>query len=390
MLSAALIVAAGKGRRLGSPLPKQYLPLGEGTVLRHTVKSLLGHPEIGTVQVVISEQDRPLYESAVGDLGLPPPAHGGAERQDSVRNGLEALVPVAPDRVLIHDAARPFVPAALISAVVAALETADGALPALAVSDSLKRVDGPAVRGDVDRSGLVRAQTPQGFRFEAILAAHRAAAGQALTDDVAVARLHGLDVVTVEGAEDNFKITTADDMERARALHAARTAPPARVYRTGSGFDVHRYAAGRPMIVCGVEIPHDRGLAGHSDADVGLHAITDAILGAIADGDIGDHFPPSDPQWRGAPSDRFLRFAAGRVRERGGEIANIDVTLICEAPKIKPHRAAMRQRIAAIAGIPAERVSVKATTTEKLGFTGRGEGMAAQATATVALDGTAG
>lgn len=386
MQCAAIIVAAGKGRRLGSSLPKQYLPLGDGAVLRHTAKSLLGHPEIGAVQVVIGPDDLAFYESAVGDLDLLPPVFGGAERQDSVRNGLQALRPLAPQKVLIHDGARPFVSPRLIGAVIAALDDAPAALPALAVSDSLKRVADGSVRGDVDRAGLVRAQTPQGFRFADILAAHEAAAGQALTDDVAVARLHGMAVTTVDGDEDNFKITTADDLERARRMQAAAAPAARRVFRAGSGFDVHRYAPGRPMIVCGVEIPHDRGLAGHSDADVGLHAITDAILGAIADGDIGDHFPPTDPQWRGAPSDTFLRFAAERVGALGGEIASIDVTLICEAPKIKPHRTAMRQRIAEITGIPADRVSVKATTTEKLGFTGRGEGMAAQAVATVVLD----
>ncbi|PJK31415.1 bifunctional 2-C-methyl-D-erythritol 4-phosphate cytidylyltransferase/2-C-methyl-D-erythritol 2,4-cyclodiphosphate synthase [Minwuia thermotolerans] len=387
MNCAALIVAAGRGRRLGGSLPKQYLPLGEGAVLRHTVKAFLGHPEIGAVRVVIGAEDRALYESAVGDLELEPPVTGGAERQDSVRLGLQALRDFAPERVLIHDAARPFVSRKLIDAVLAGLAGADGALPALAVSDSLKRISGEVIAEDVDRAGLVRAQTPQGFRFDTILAAHEAAAGQALTDDVAVARMYGIDVVTVQGEEDNFKITTAGDLARARGLLAGRAAASrsSHVYRTGNGFDVHRYAAGRPMVVCGIEIPHDRGLAGHSDADVGLHAITDAVLGAIADGDIGDHFPPGDPQWRGASSDRFLRFAADRVRQRGGEIVAVDVTLICETPKMKPHREAMRACIAAIAAIPTDRVSVKATTTEKLGFTGRGEGMAAQATATVAL-----
>lgn len=393
MNCAALIVAAGRGRRLGGSLPKQYLPLGEGTVLRHTARAFLRHPEIGVVLVVIGAEDHALYESALGDLDLPPPVTGGAERQDSVRLGLQALGDFAPERVLIHDAARPFVSDALIDAVLAGLDSAGAVLPALAVSDSLKRLSGASVAEDVDRAGLVRAQTPQGFRFDAILAAHEAAAGQALTDDVAVARLYGIEAVTVRGEEDNFKITTAGDLARARGLLARREAAARStcVYRTGNGFDVHRYAPGRPMVVCGIEIPHDKGLAGHSDADVGLHAITDAVLGAIADGDIGDHFPPAEPQWRGASSDRFLRFAADRVRQRGGEIVAIDVTLICEAPKIKPHREAMRARIAAIAAIPADRVSVKATTTERLGFTGRGEGMAAQATATVALPaGTAG
>jgi len=390
MTVAALIVAAGKGSRMGAPLPKQYLPLGPSPVLRHTVRAFLKHPGIATVQVVIAESDRALYESAVGDLGLPEPAIGGASRQESVMNGLEALSGSEPDKVLIHDAARPFATGALIEAAIGALDQNVGVVPVLPLIDSIKLLENGAVTGEVDRDTLGRAQTPQGFQFAAILAAHRDAAGQSLTDDAAVARLAGHDVCAIPGEEGNFKITTEDDLRRAREIVAAAPAAMAQEYRMGSGFDVHRYAPGRPMILCGVTIPFELGLEGHSDADVGLHAITDAILGAIAEGDIGDHFPPTDPQWRGAPSDLFLRHAADLVTRRGGRITSIDLTLICEAPKIKPHRQAMRESVAAICGISLDRVSVKATTTEKLGFTGRREGIAAQATATVALPGPQG
>ncbi|WP_416896861.1 MAG: bifunctional 2-C-methyl-D-erythritol 4-phosphate cytidylyltransferase/2-C-methyl-D-erythritol 2,4-cyclodiphosphate synthase [Minwuia sp.] len=387
MTNAAVIVAAGRGTRLGAPLPKQYVALGDGPVLRRTVRTFLEHPLIDLVLVVYTPSDEALYLSAVGDLPLLPPAAGGDSRQQSVLNGLEALQDHSVGKVLIHDAARPFVDAATITAVIEALETEDGALPVLPVADSIKLIDGGRVAGEVDRDTLGRAQTPQGFRFEAILTAHRAAAGRNLTDDAAVARAAQLSVTAVPGSERNFKITTAEDLERARGIASDGTATtaPAIEYRTGSGFDVHRHTEGRPMILCGIEIPYRLGLAGHSDADVGLHAITDALLGSLADGDIGDHFPPTDPQWKGAPSDAFLRFAAERVTARGGEIVSIDATLICEAPKIKPHRQAMRARIAGICGLEIDRVSVKATTTEKLGFTGRGEGIAAQAVCTVAL-----
>lgn len=387
MQTAAIIVAAGRGTRLGADLPKQYLPLGGMPVLRHTVQAFLDHPAVDLVQVVCGTDDRQLYAMAVGDMDLPPPVAGGATRQDSVRNGLEALAGRGCGKVLIHDAARPFVDAATIERVLAALETEAGALPCIPVVDSLKRGDDGVVAGPVAREGLWRAQTPQGFRFDAILAAHRAAAGLALTDDVEVAQRAGLRVRIVDGAEANFKITTAEDLARARQALRIASAPGGGIdIRTGSGFDVHRYADGRPMIICGVTLPHPRGLLGHSDADVGLHAITDALLGAIAAGDIGDHFPPSEPRWKGEPSDTFLRFAADLVRRRGGTILSIDITIICEAPKIKPHRAAMQARIADIIGIVPARVSVKATTTEQLGFTGRGEGIAAQAVASVAMD----
>ena len=378
--TVALIVAAGRGSRLGAETPKQYRMLAGEPLLRHAARTFLNHPEIGGVAVVIHPDDRTLYDKAVGDLALRAPIAGGAERQDSVRLGLAHLEALAPEKVLIHDAARPFATAELISQVIAALESSPGAIPGLPVPDTLKRADGGMVSGTVSRDSLVRAQTPQGFRFADILAAHRAAAGQTLTDDAAVAEAAGLEVALVPGDPLNEKITTAADLALAESRLAA-----ARETRIGQGFDVHRFSEGQFVTLCGIEIPHSRGLLGHSDADVGLHALTDAILGALGDGDIGSHFPPTDPQWKDAPSRRFLEHAARLAAERGGRILHCDVTLICEAPKVGPHRAAMRERIAAILGIAPERVSIKATTTEGLGFAGRGEGIAAQAVATLSL-----
>ena len=377
----ALIVAAGRGTRFGGALPKQYLPLGGTTVLRHAVAAFAAHPRIGGVQVVIREEDHDIFAAAVSGLALLPPVPGGAERQDSVRLGLEALVRHDPARVLIHDAARPFPDPALIDRVLDALDRAPAAIPALPLGDTIKRVADGVIRETVDRAQLWRAQTPQGFHFKAILAAHHAAAGQVLTDDAAVAEAAGMAPVVVPGSEDNLKVTAAQDLASAERLLAARTAD----VRVGQGFDVHPFGPGDHIMVCGVAIPHDAGLVGHSDADVGLHALTDALLGAIGAGDIGVHFPPSEPRWRGAASDRFLEHAAALVREKGGDIAAVDVTIICERPKIAPHRAHMIERIAAILPISPARVSVKATTTERLGFTGRGEGIAAQAVATVRL-----
>ena len=381
--SIALIVAAGAGTRLGGEVPKQYLPLGGRAVLRHSVETFLRHPAISGVRTVISPEHRALYDSAVAGLPILPPVAGGASRQDSVRNGLESLAELQPDRVLIHDAARPFLTAEIVDRTLAALDDAPGAVVAVPVTDTLKRGHDGRVAGTVDRSALWRAQTPQGFRYADILAAHRQAKGAAMTDDAAVAEAAGLPVKLVVGADDNFKITTADDLRRAERLVGAA----AQEFRTGTGYDVHRFAAGDSVTICGVRIAHDQSLEGHSDADVGLHALTDAILGTIGAGDLGSHFPPGDPQWRGADSARFLSHAAGLVAAKGGRIAHVDVTLICERPKIAPHRAAMVARIAAILGLDEGRVSVKATTTEGLGFTGRREGIAAQAVATVALPG---
>lgn len=377
----ALIVAGGSGQRFGAERPKQYHHLAGQPVLRRTVDAFLHHPAVSGVQVVIQPAHRDLYDQAIAGLDLPAPVAGGATRQESVRNGLEALP--SPDLVLIHDAARPLVAAGTIQAVVDALADAPGALAAVPLADTLKRGDGDLVAGTVDRTALWRAQTPQGFRYPQILAAHRAAAGLDLTDDAAVAERAGLAVRLVPGREENFKVTTQDDLTRAERLLMQGLGD----VRTGTGFDVHRFVEGDAVQLCGIAVPHDRALLGHSDADVGLHALTDALLGAIGDGDIGSHFPPSDARWRGADSGAFLRHAAALVRGRGGVIAHVDVTVICERPKVGPHRAAMVARIADLLAIAADRVSVKATTTERLGFTGRGEGIAAQAVATVRLPG---
>lgn len=381
-----LVVAAGRGTRFGGDVPKQYLQLGGTSLLAHGLAAFARHPRIRGVLAAIRPEDRALYERAAAGLDLLPPVAGGPLRQDSVRLGLEALAAHRPDHVLIHDGARPFPDRCLIDRVVAALEEAPAAIPALPLGDTIKRVADGVVRGTVDRAGLWRAQTPQGFHFAAILSAHHAVAGRELTDDAAVAEAAGLAVRIVAGSEDNLKVTTEDDLARAGQILALRQAD----IRVGQGFDVHPFGPpagdrGERVWICGVAIPHEAGLVGHSDADVGLHAATDALLGAIAAGDIGMHFPPGDPRWRGAASERFLRHAADLVAAREGAIAALDVTIICERPRIGPHRAAMIARLADILRISATRVSVKATTTEKLGFTGRGEGIAAQAVATVRL-----
>ena len=379
--TCALIVAAGRGTRFGGDLPKQYLPLGGATVLRHAVNAFAAHPRIAGVLVAIRPEDRALFDRAVAGLSVLPPVPGGAERQDSVRLGLEALAVHKPERVLIHDGARPFPDAALIGRVIEGLDEAPAAIPALPLGDTIKRVEDGRIRGTIDRSQLWRAQTPQGFHFDAILAAHRQMAGHVLTDDAAVAEAAGIAPLIVAGSQENLKVTTAEDLAAAERHLAAGRGD----VRVGQGFDVHPFGPGDHVMVCGVAIPHEVAPVGHSDADVGLHALTDAVLGAIGAGDIGMHFPPSDPRWRGASSDRFLAYAATLVRERGGAIAAVDITIICERPKIAPYRDRMIDRVAEILAISPGRVSVKATTTERLGFTGRGEGIAAQAVATVRL-----
>jgi 2-C-methyl-D-erythritol 4-phosphate cytidylyltransferase / 2-C-methyl-D-erythritol 2,4-cyclodiphosphate synthase len=377
----ALVVAAGRGTRLGGALPKQYLPLAGKPLLRYSLEALSRHRAIDRVRVVYHPDDSAHYDAASGGLALLPPVPGGTARQDSVRLGLESLASLTPARVLIHDGARPFLDAGVIDRVLAALDAAPGAIPALPLRDTVKRgADGRIVE-TLDRAALWRAQTPQGFHYGAILAAHRAAAGNELSDDAAVAERAGLAVRLVAGSEANVKVTTPEDLAAAERALAQRQAD----IRTGQGFDVHAFGPGDHVWLCGLRVPHDKGLIGHSDADVGLHAATDAILGALGAGDIGMHFPPSDAKWRGAASHLFLRHAAELVAASGGAIAHIDVTLICERPKIGPHRAAMIARIAEILGVAPGRVSVKATTTEQLGFTGRGEGMAAQAIATLRL-----
>lgn len=376
----ALVVAAGRGRRFGGDLPKQYRDLGGRAVLRHSLAAFAAHPQIDAVRAVIHPDDRELYDVAAAGLGLLEPVPGGATRQDSVRMGLESLSDMAVDRVLIHDGARPFVDSGVISRVILALDAHVGVIPALPVADTIKRGRSGLVAATLDREHLWRAQTPQGFRYQEIVAAHQAAIGRELTDDAAVAENAGIGVALVPGSEDNVKITTTVDIERASRLFTTGGE-----MRIGTGYDVHRFAPGTGVWLCGILVPHDQGLEGHSDADVALHALTDAIFGAIAAGDIGRHFPPTDPRWKGASSDTFLRHAGNLVRGLGGVIVNIDVTIICERPKIGPHRAAMAARIAEILGVDHNRVSIKATTTEGLGFTGRGEGIAAQAAAMVRL-----
>ncbi len=379
----ALIVAAGRGRRFGEGLPKQYHRLAGRAVLAWTLEAFAGHPDVDAVLAVIHPDDNDLYAEAAAGLDLLPPVPGGAERQDSVRLGLQSLAELegaADARVLIHDGARPLPGKALLARVIEALETSPGALPCLAVTDTVKRAIEGFVIETLPRAQLFRAQTPQGFHLRAILSAHRQAQGQALTDDAAVAEAVGLAVSLVEGNPDNLKITTAEDLETAARLLEAPMET-----RSGSGFDVHRLIPGSGLWLCGHFIDHDRSLEGHSDADVGIHALVDALLGAQAAGDIGQHFPPSDPRWKGATSDRFLAHACTLLAEAGGKIVNLDVTLICEAPKVGPHRQAMREKLAQIAQVPLSRVSVKATTSERLGFTGRGEGIAALASVSIML-----
>jgi 2-C-methyl-D-erythritol 4-phosphate cytidylyltransferase/2-C-methyl-D-erythritol 2,4-cyclodiphosphate synthase len=386
MTNAALIVAGGRGLRAGGELPKQYRDLAGESVLRRTLRAFCMHPGIDLVQVVIGEDHDELYrQEASGLPRLADPVTGGKERQASVLLGLEALAPCKPAKVLIHDAARPFVAEETISSVLAALDTEDGAIAALPVADTLKRGREGLVEATVPRESLWRAQTPQGFRFERILGLHQDyRVRDDMTDDASLFEAAGLGVRLVEDLPTNFKITRPEDFRLAEQLLEREMET-----RVGSGFDVHAFEDGDHVTLCGVVVPHDRKLKGHSDADVGMHALTDAIYGALGEGDIGQHFPPSDEEWRGAPSEVFLRHAADLVKKRGGRLLHCDVTLICEAPKVGPHRETMRGVLAGIMGVSLDRVSVKATTTEKLGFTGRGEGIAAQATATISVRGSA-
>ena len=370
----ALIVAAGSGSRMGGELPKQYRLLAGKSVLAHAVDALASHPRIDAVRVVIGAGQAEFAATALAHRDVGSLITGGAERADSVRAGLTAI---GDGIVLVHDAARPFCPPAVIDRLLDALDNHDGAVPALPIADTLAQARGP-IDAMVDRNGLVRIQTPQAFHVEDLLYAYDEAKRRAPTDESTVMVEAGLKVATVEGDPMLDKLTTAQDFDRAEAALAARL-----ITRTGQGFDVHAFSGEGPIMLGGIAVPHERGLAGHSDADVALHSITDALLGAAALGDIGDHFPPSDPQWKGAASDRFLAHAAGLIRSAGGMIDHVDCTIICEAPKVGPHRAAMRARIAEILALSVDRVSIKATTTERLGFTGRGEGMAAQATATI-------
>ncbi len=379
---AVVIVAAGRGTRAGGEVPKQYRLIAGIPVFRRSLMLFVGHPEIELVQPVIHRDDAARFaESSVG-LPVRAAAFGGATRQASVRAGLEALEKEAPRTVLVHDAARPFASASLVSRAIAA-GAGGAAIPGLPLTDTIKAVDSEGrVVDTVDRTRLRAVQTPQAFAFDPLLSAHRRAflAGREdFTDDAALAEWAGMTVRLFEGDVDNIKLTTEADFVKA-ADHGALSD-----IRTAMGYDVHAFTDGDHVWLGGVRIPFPRGLSGHSDADVAMHALVDAILGTLADGDIGAHFPPSDPQWRGASSDKFLAFAIERVRQRGGRIAHLDITIVCEAPRIGPHRDAMRARIAEIAGVTIDRVAVKATTNEKLGFLGRGEGIAAMASATVRL-----
>lgn len=376
----ALIVAAGQGVRAGDGLPKQYRTLAGQSVLHRTVETFLRHPSVTDVRVVISPEHRDLYDAAVKHLRLPEPVAGGATRQDSVRLGLEALSHNPPALVLIQDAARAMTDHRTISAVIDALSNAEGAIPVVPVADTLKRTRDGRIDETVPRESLAQAQTPQAFHFEKIMSAHRSARDRTFTDDASIAEAAGLKVAAVEGQRSNFKLTTAEDF-----VIAERQLDAGLVSRSGQGFDVHKFGPGDHVWLCGVRIPHTHGLVGHSDADAGLHALTDALLGAAALGDIGEHFPPTDARWKGASSDIFLRHAADLIAQRSGVIDHVDITVICERPKVSPHRLAMAVRIADILRLDPSRVSVKATTTEGLGFTGRNEGIAAQAIATVRL-----
>ncbi|MCE9649211.1 MAG: bifunctional 2-C-methyl-D-erythritol 4-phosphate cytidylyltransferase/2-C-methyl-D-erythritol 2,4-cyclodiphosphate synthase [Parvibaculum sp.] len=381
MTVAALIMAAGRGTRAGPGGPKQYRLLAGEPVLRRTLAAFAAHPGIDRVIAVIHPDDRDAYEAAAAGLPkLGNPCLGGETRQASVRLGLEALSALSPTRVLIHDGARPLVSPAIISRSIEALDAHQGALVALPVTDTVRRAANGLAGETIPREGLWRAQTPQAFHFAAILDAHRKARDADLTDDVAVAAAAGMAVAMIEGDEVNMKITSADDLARAERLIAGGGET-----RTGFGYDVHRFGPGDHVTLCGVRVAHTHGLVGHSDADAGLHALTDAILGAIGQGDIGQHFPPSDPQWKGASSDRFLAHAVKLAGASGARVVHVDVTFICERPKIGPVRDAMRARVAEILGLAVERVSIKATTTEGLGFTGRNEGLAAQALATLSF-----
>ncbi|MEN0077418.1 MAG: bifunctional 2-C-methyl-D-erythritol 4-phosphate cytidylyltransferase/2-C-methyl-D-erythritol 2,4-cyclodiphosphate synthase [Paracraurococcus sp.] len=381
MSIAALLMAAGSGTRFGAAQPKQYLPLLGRPVIRHAAEALLAEGLVDTLLPVCAAGEEARIATLLDRLPVLPAVAGGATRQASVRAGLEALAGSGAEVVLVHDAARPVVPRGTIASILEALKRAPGAIPAQPVADTLKRGDGGAILGTVPRAGLYAAQTPQGFRLDALLAAHRAAGGEA-TDDAQLLELAGERVVLVAGSETNVKITFPEDMERVAGQLQGRLIP-----RVGTGFDVHRTEAGRRMVLCGVVVPCEFGLEGHSDADVGIHALCDAIYGALAEGDIGRWFPPSEMRWKDADSAQFLRHAAGRVAARGGIIANADVTILCERPKIGPHREAMQARLAELMGVDPGIVGVKATTTEKLGFTGRGEGIAAQAAAMVLVPG---
>jgi 2-C-methyl-D-erythritol 4-phosphate cytidylyltransferase/2-C-methyl-D-erythritol 2,4-cyclodiphosphate synthase len=376
MTTIALIVAAGSGSRIGGEMPKQYRNIGGIAMLRRTIMAFKNNPKIDKIRVVFNEKDGDLYQSATAGLDILPPIQGGKTRQDSVRLGLESLLAFAPEKVLVHDAARPFISNEIINNVIDGISKNKGVVPAINICDTIKKCSGGKIVETVSRENLVSVQTPQGFLYQEILDAHQQVIGKSFTDDAAIFESLGFEVAVVAGAVDNFKVTESYDFERAERMMIAET-------RTGTGFDVHKFVDAKSsdnnIIICGVKVPHDKSLEGHSDADVGIHAVVDALLGAIAAGDIGEHFPPSEAKWKGVDSAVFLEHARDLVAQKNGRIINVDVTIICERPKLMPYKKEMAVRLAEILEIDSERVSVKATTTEGLGFTGRGEGIAAQA-----------
>jgi 2-C-methyl-D-erythritol 4-phosphate cytidylyltransferase / 2-C-methyl-D-erythritol 2,4-cyclodiphosphate synthase len=379
--NAVIIVAAGRGQRVGGEIPKQYLEISGKPILRRTVKVFQKNPAIGHIQVFIHPDDLDLYSAAVGDLDLPDPVHGGANRQQSVLNGLDAIGPLMPEYVFIHDAARPFLEQDTLNRLILEVEKYGAVIPALKVTDTIKYMTGDSIINTIDRNFLYGAQTPQAFRYKAIYMAHRRCENKDLTDDSAIAEQSGLKVRIIPGDETNIKITTTEDLKKAENMVQSSYTD----VRVGYGIDVHAFEAGDHVVLGGIKIPHTHKLKGHSDADVALHAITDALFGAIAMGDIGDHFAPSDDQWKGVSSDVFLKHAAKLIDNQEGVIAHIDLTIICEEPKIAPHRDKIRDNISLILDLDIARISVKATTTEKLGFTGKKEGIMAQAVTTVRL-----
>ena len=378
----ALIVAAGRGHRFRSKIPKQYLKLNGKCLLTQSIEMFFYHPSIKSVRVIIHPEDRLLYDEATKDLDLLDPVLGGHERQDSVRLGLESFRDINPKYILIHDAVRPFVNENIINNILSSLKNKDLAvIPGISVKDTLKRVHENIITGTVDRTNLWQVQTPQGFNFKAIIAAHESSNGLSLTDDAAIAELAGIKVRVIDGCQSNFKITTTQDLFRAEQL--LKIDGDNNIMRVGIGTDVHSFKDGSAIILCGIKIPFNKSLKGHSDADVAMHAVTDALLGSVGAGDIGDFFPPSDPQWKDCASEIFLIHAGNQILQRQGLITNIDLTIICENPKISGYKSQMQKNIARILNINIDKVNIKATTTEKLGFIGRGEGIAAQAIASV-------
>ncbi len=380
---AVLILSGGSGVRFSTKIPKQYCNLGNKTIIRHAIDAFLEHPEIDVIRVVRRPQDKHLYEESVTGISILEPTDGGKTRHESVRLGLESLKNIKPQWVLIHDAARPFPNKSLITRVLNGLTKSHAVVPGLPLLDTIKELedDRKTIKKTIDRKKLWRAQTPQAFHYKTILNAHRKTIEEEMTDDAAVAEKAGISVTMVDGLNDNIKITTREDLQQATKMLNFSDS----VTRVGTGFDAHRFGPGSHVVLCGIKIKHEQGLEGHSDADAPMHALTDAILGAISAGDIGTHFPPSDEKWRDAPSDQFLKHANELVQDLKGQILNVDVTIICESPKISPHREAMQKNIGEILGISTSNVSVKATTTEQLGFTGRREGIAAQAVTSILL-----